>query len=450
MKIKELKVLNMTEPCGIGDSPYFSWIIESDRQDTVQTVYSLVVKSSNSVVWDTGKVECSKNSFIPYKGKMLKSRCRYSVQITIWDNYGNEASAETWFETALLHPYDWTARWVESSIHRKRSRSGFGKQEPATMFRKSFLIHKKPIKARVYATCHGIYELSINGKKVSGQHFAPEHTVYEKYLCYQTYDVTSCLQEGENVLGMYVGDGWYLGAQTLPNIKKMKHAHAVLFQLEVEYGDGTNQTFISDPGTKASYGPVVSSDLFAGELYDANKEIEGWNSPGFDEKNWKACRIADYGYRNLRPQLGEPVEVIEVLPVKEVLHSQKGETILDFGQNIAGIVQMKTDVPKGTKIVLEHCEVLDKEGNYINNIMSVGGIGKGCDQKDVYISSGKKATYIPHFTYHGFRYVKVTGIQAKAQDFSALVLSSRKEETGTFETSDARLNQLYENTWSLQ
>ena len=140
------------------------------------------------------------------------------------------------------------------------------------------------------------------------------------------------------------------------------------------------------------------------------------------------------------------MEVIEVLPVKEVLHSQKGETILDFGQNIAGIVQMKTDVPKGTKIVLEHCEVLDKEGNYINNIMSVGGIGKGCDQKDVYISSGKKATYIPHFTYHGFRYVKVTGIQAKAQDFSALVLSSRKEETGTFETSDARLNQLYENT----
>lgn len=123
------------------------------------------------------------------------------------------------------------------------------------------------------------------------------------------------------------------------------------------------------------------------------------------------------------------MEVIEVLPIKEVLHSQKGETILDFGQNIAGIVQMKTDVPKGTKIVLEHCEVLDKEGNYINNIMSVGGIGKGCDQKDVYISSGKKATYIPHFTYHGFRYVKVTGIQAKAQDFSALVLSSRKEET---------------------
>ena len=118
MKIKELKVLNMTEPCGIGDSPYFSWIIESDRQDTVQTVYSLVVKSSNSVVWDTGKVECSKNSFIPYKGKMLKSRCRYSVQITIWDNYGNEASAETWFETALLHPYDWTAHDIWNLKHR--------------------------------------------------------------------------------------------------------------------------------------------------------------------------------------------------------------------------------------------------------------------------------------------------------------------------------------------
>ncbi len=449
MQVKELKILNMTNPLGIDIRPYFSWIMESNEPGTVQTAYSVLVKSGGSVVWDTGKVESNNNSFVSYEGEALQSRCRYSVNVTVWDNHGNEASGDAWFETAQLSFEDWSAQWAESPIRRKKGKPGFGKQEPATMFRKTFTLHKKPVKARVYATCHGIYELSVNGQRVSGRYFAPEHTVYEKYLCYQTYDVTPFLQEGENVLGMYVGDGWYLGPQTLPNIKKMKHSHAVLFQLETEYEDGTGQRVFSDSNVKASYGPVVSSDLFAGELYDANQEAEGWNAPGFDDKNWKACKMADYGYKNLRAQRGEPVEVIDVLPVKEVLHTKKGETILDFGQNMAGIVRIRTDIPRGAEVVLEHCEVLDKEGNYINSIMSAGGVGKGCDQKDIYISNGKKAVYSPHFTYHGFRYVKVTGIPVKEQDFSALVLSSRKEETGTFETSDARLNRLYENTrWS--
>lgn len=449
MQITELKILNMDNPCGIDISPYVSWIMESERQNTVQTAYAVLVKKHDSVVWDTGKVESNKNSFIPYEGESLESRSSYTVQVTVWDNYGNEASAEAWFETALLHPGDWKAQWAESPIRRKKGKPGFGRQEPATMFRKVFALDQMPVRARVYATCHGIYELSVNGSRVSGRYFAPEHTVYEKYLCYQTYDVTPYLREGENVLGMYVGDGWYLGPQTLPNMKKMKHAHAVLFQLEAEYEDGSAQRILSDAGVKAAFGPVVSSDLFAGEYYDANREAEGWDAPGFDEKNWRACKTAEYGYANLRAQPGDPVEVIDVLPVKEVLHSPKGETILDFGQNLAGIVQIRTEAPQGTEIVLEHCEVLDRDGNYINSIMSAGGVGKGCDQKDVYVSSGKKAVYSPHFTYHGFRYVKVTGIPVRAGDFSALVLSTRKEETGTFETSDSRLNRLYENTrWS--
>ncbi|MGF7018473.1 alpha-L-rhamnosidase [Lachnospiraceae bacterium PF1-21] len=449
MQIKELKILNTNHPLGIDCCPFFSWIMESDKQNTIQSTYEIIVRNTHSILWDTGKVKSNKSCFIQYEGMPLQSREQYSVTVVVQDNYGNEALAESWFEMTLLHPEDWTAKWAESPIPRKKGKPGFGNQDPATMFRKEITLVKRPIKARVYATCHGIYELSINGKRVSNRYFAPEHTVYEKYLCYQTYDVSSCLREGENVLGMYVGDGWYLGPQTLPNIKKLKHAHAVLFQLEVEYEDGSCQTIISDSGVKATYGPIKSSDLFAGELYDANQEVVGWDDIDFDDSGWKTCQIADYGYTNLRAQSGDSVEVIEVLPVMEVLHSKAGETILDFGQNIAGIIQMKTDAPKGTKIVLEHCEVLDREGNYINNIMSAGGVGKGCDQRDIYISNGKPSVFSPHFTYHGFRYVKVTGITVNAQDFTALVLSSRKEEIGTFETSDTRLNRLFENTrWS--
>ena len=138
------------------------------------------------------------------------------------------------------------------------------------------------------------------------------------------------------------------------------------------------------------------------------------------------------------------------LPVKEVLHSPKGETILDFGQNLSGRVRMHVDAPKGTVITLEHCEVLDAEGNYFNNILGAGGVGKGCDQMDRYVSAGTPVVYEPHFTFHGFRYVKVSGLaQVNPEDFTAVALTSKKENAGTFSCSDERLNRLYENTrWS--
>lgn len=449
MNVRDLKVLHMDNPCGIDRTPYFSWKLESDLNGTVQTAYCIIVKKQNTIVWDSGKVESSENCYITYAGEALESRSCYTLQVTVWDNYGNEAGIEGSFETALLNKNDWKALWAESPIRRKKGKPGFGNQQPATMFRKSFALKDMPAKARIYATCHGVYELTVNGKRADNRILAPEHTVYEKYLCYQTYDVTDKLHKGENAIGMYVGDGWYLGPQTLPNIKKLKHAHAVLFQLEVQYEDGTSQCIYSDDDVKVSYGPIVCSDLFAGEKYDAGKEQKDWDMALFQENAWQRCKIAEYGYSNLTAQLGEAVEIVELLPVKEVLHSPKGETILDFGQVIAGYVRMKVHVPKGTEIVLEHCEVLDKDGNFFNNITAEGGVGKGCSQKDIFVSAGTEAEYSPHFTFHGFRYVRVQGTEIHPEDFQAVVISTRKESAGTFCTSDTRLNRLYENTrWS--
>lgn len=450
MKVTNLKTLHQTNPLGIDCTPYFSWMLESDVPDTMQASYHIqLLEENGSVVWDSGTVDSDCNTYIPYPGDLLKSRHIYQWTVTVTDNHGQQDSASAQFETAFLNQTDWAASWIKAPMRRRKGKAGFGKQDPATLFRRAFVTTEKPVKARLYATCHGAYESSINGRRISDRTFAPEHTVYEKYLCYQTYDVTDFIQTGDNVLGFYVGDGWYHCPQALPNMKKIEAAHCLLFQLELTYADGTVTQILSDEEVKASYGPIRSSDLYAGELYDATLEIENWDCPGFDDQVWKACKPIRFTYDNLVAQYGEAVKTVKELPVQQVLKSPKGEYILDFGQVIAGRLKLQINAPRGTKITLDHCEVLDKEGNFFNNIMGAGGVGKGCDQRDVYISNGKKAVYEPHFTYHGFRYVRVDGMEIAPETVTACVLSTEKENIGTFRTSDARLNRLYENIrWS--
>ncbi len=450
MTIYDLKILSMRNPLGIDRQPYFSWKMKSETPDTMQSGYRIIVKEKDGdIVMDTGFIESQENTFIPYEGKRLKSSMTYEVTVEIKDDHGKTAQTDALFETALLQRSDWKAEWAISPLKTKRRKTGFGKQNPATLFRKGFELKGKPVKARVYATCHGSYELEVNGKRPDERYFAPEHTVYKKYLCYQTYDVTDLLNEGKNVLGMQVADGWYFCPLAKPDMVT-DGRHAILFQLEATYDDGSKELIMSDTSVKASYGPVLSADLYAGEYYDANQEIEGWSEASYDDGSWKFCRKKDYGKDNLVAQLGEPVEAMKILKAVNITKSPKGETIIDFGQNMAGVVRVKVDLPAGKSVSLEHCEVLDRQGNYFNNIMAAGGVGKGVDQKDVYISNGRSAVFEPHFTYHGFRYVKVEGVDdVKAEDFEAIVLSTRKEDNGTFETSDPDIDRLYQNIrWS--
>ena len=449
MKIANMKCLGMKNPLGVDRTPYFSWMLESEKENTMQTSYRITVSDERGIkVWDSGVTDTQQNTYILYEGNPL-SKCRtYHWNVTVTDNCGCEAQADAIFETAFLQPREFPGNWILAPMKRKKPKAGFGKQDAATMFRKEFHLKEKPVKARLYATCHGIYEASLNGKPVSDRLFAPEHTVYGKYLCYQTYDVTELLSD-QNVLGFYVGDGWYHCPNAKPNLKKIENRHALLFALAVTYEDGSEECICSDTQVKASYGPIRHADLYAGEKYDASLEQKGWDTPGFSDNSWHFCKEAKFDKDNLIAQLGNPVKIVKRLPVKEILRSPKGEYILDFGQNMAGVVELHTTAPAGTIITLEHTEVLDRDGNYINNIMGAGGVGAGCDQKDQYICSGGEASYRPHFTYHGFRYVRVTGIEPKAEDFTACVFSTDMENTGTFSCSDDALNRLYKNIrWS--
>ncbi len=449
-----LKTLHMNNPLGIDVCPYFSWIITNESQNVLQTAYQIVVKDDNTTVWDSGKVTSDTSTYVLYGGKELESRTTYSWNLTVWDNQGNVATKSATFETAMLQKNNWQAKWAEAALPHVEWKKEFGNQPPAVMFRKDFLLKSKVKRARLYATCHGTYQLTVNGVRPDDREFAPEHTSYEKYLCYQTYDITGMVQTGKNTLGMYVGDGWYNSPFTKPNIKNFKPHHAVLFQLEIEYTNGKKEMVLSDEQVKTATGAVLYSNLFFGEKYDANLEIKGWDTPAYNADGWKFATISNYGYANLVAQLGEPVRPVATLPVKTVYQSPKGETIIDFGQVLSGRVRMKVNAPKGTVIRLDHFEVVDKDGNYYNNL---GGNNvdqekskKTPQQRIDYIAKGDTCIYEPHFTFHGFRYIRVSGYPEPLPEyFTAVALSTEMENMGTFECSDPRLNRLYENTrWS--
>lgn len=443
LKLTHLRCLSMDCPIGIEEIPYFSWILTSDERDTLQTAYCVTVKNEQGeTVWKKEE-KSDKSTFVTYEGAPLQSRTRYTWEVTVNDNYGNSATDSTWFETALLDLDLWQAKWVEVPWEMGERGPIFAQQPPVSLMRKAFCLDKPVVKARAYATCHGIYRMTINGQRPDLREFAPEVTVYKAYLCYQTYDVTALLQSGENVIGFEVGDGWYHGFMSKQRMDHYSPKHAILFQIEVTYADGTSQVIISDEAVKADESPIRHADLYAGECFDANLVQKGWDCPGFDDSTWKTVDILDEPLDNLKAQLGEPVVAINTLKVVSVTPTQEGKFVLDFGQVIAGYVRVKVDLPKGAKLRLDHTEGLDEKGNFFVN-------NPTADQRIVYISDGQPAVYTPQFSFQGFRYVLVEGLEEiNPDDFTAIVLSTQKENVGTFECSNKDINRLYWNTrWS--
>lgn len=452
MKLYALKTTHEENPISIDQTPYFSWKLESEQENTMQTAYQIVVSASdNTVVWDSGKIESDKSTFVVYKGTELTSKVKYNWEVTIWDNHGNIAKETAYFETAILNTCEWKSKWVMSKQLSKRKK-GFGNQPAPLMFRREFTLSDKEIvKARLYATCHGMYNISVNGIRPDERHFAPEYSSYDSILFYQTYDVTEIIKNGNNAIGMYVGDGWYFCKETTMSKKTAKDGYAILYQLEVTYADNSTEIICSDGSEKYAEGPVIHSDLFAGEKYDANREQIGWDTPGFDDNGWSPVIIDNKsGYDELASQIGKPVGVVKELLAQKYYVSPRGEHIIDFGQVLAGKVRIHVNAEKGTKITIDHFETTDKEGNYFNNILTEGGVGGGCDQKVEYICDGNERDYTELFSFQGFRYIRVSGLDTvKPEDFTALAISTIKENLGTFECSEPRLNKLYENTrWS--
>ena len=432
MELYDLKVLHRRKPI-IDEMPYFSWKIASNRENVLQEAYRIVVRRGEYVLWDSGKVFSREQAFIPYQGEAFASCTCYSWEVSVWDNYGEPARAKSSFATAFLEESDWHADWIECSFTREAANEyKFGNAYPPVLFEKEFSLDSGIKQAVLYATAHGVYRPKINDERLDDREFAPEYTPYDSLLYYQTYDVTELLREGSNDLSFYVGDGWYFSAQAQPVMEEEKrHSEpSVLFQLQIEYQDGRKERICSDGGETCRLAEIVYSDLYQGEKQDFSVKEE--------QTRYPVC-VKGYGYDFLRAQPMEPIRPMECIPAVELFMSPAGEMIVDFGQMIAGRARIALhDMSPGQEAVFEYFEILDADGNYINTMFA--------PQKDTVISDGKDRLYEAAFTFHGFRYLRVMGMkQAKKEDFTAVLLTTEKENAGSFACSDERLNRLYRN-----
>ncbi len=473
--ITALKCEYLFNPVGIDiKKPRFGWEILSSRRGTMQKAYQVLIAGEEAdldkgedIVWDSGKVLSGNSVNVEYEGPELKSRLRYYWKVRIWDETDAVSgwSYKTFWEMGLLDEADWEAIWVEpiqECTTMEPALNTFQKLapvppdfvrdysllKPCQFLRRTFESQKAVKQARIYATAHGVYELELNGCRVGNQELAPEVSAYDKYLQYQTYEVTSLINDGANAVGAVLGDGWYSGRIGLPGDScQYGNKLALLLQLEIEYQDGSRLVVVSDDNFKSSAGPLIFSDLFIGERYDARLEKEGWSTAAYDDSNWLEVDTADYGYSGLVAQHGEPVRVIEEIKPVCIITTPKGETVVDLGQNIAGRIRMHVCGAAGTEVKLEYSEVLDAEGNFLMNIL-----GRNKDQKDFYVLKGEgEEVYEQFFTFHGFRYVRVTGYpgELSVDRFTGLVLASDLRLSGSFECSDELINRLQKNiVWS--
>ena len=399
--------------------PRFSWILQADGQNIKQKSYHLkVVDSDNKTVWDSGEVLTDTSVFVEYAGLRLLSRSEYRAYLTVTDNRYEKAVATLTFETGLLG----------KRLHGKFISRSFGDVVPE--FSKSFSVSKKIKRARIYATALGVYELFLNGKRVGDMYDAPGWTSYKHRLQYQTYDVTGLLSE-KNEITALVGKGWYAGVLGYFHRKNCYGEKCALcLDLYIEFEDGSKKLIKTDESWSAKESALRFSEFQDGEIYDCT----------FTAERSFPVEIVEYDKRKIVGQICEPVRVTEVLPAKEFLITPKGERVLDFGQNASGIVEFTTRGERGQKIKIAHAEVLDEEGNFYTANL------RGAKAEDTYILSGGVQALKPHFTTHGFRYVKVEGFgEVKPEDFRLLVLHTDMERTGEFWCENSLVNKLQKN-----
>ena len=434
-------------PLGIDiANPRLSWQLSASDNNVMQSAYEIRVASSpeklnsKQLVWSSGRVTSSQSVSVVYNGPALLSMQRVYWQVRVWDNK-NKASAwsePAFWEMGILKPTDWKASWISFGGEKEMNGS-----KPAQYFRKEFATTKKVKSAKVYATALGLYQLRINGAKVSSDLFTPGWTSYKKRLQYQTYDVTSMLK-GQNAIGVVLADGWYRG-----NIGFSKqHDYygdklGLLLQLQITYADGTTEAILSDNSWKAtSNGPIVESDIYNGELYDARMELTGWDQSGYNGSKWADALVFNKTNEILIAPQGVPVKAIEEIKPIKLIVTPKGETVFDMGQNMVGWVRLKVAGKKGDQVTLKFAEVLDKAGNFYTENL------RAAKATDVYILKGDGTEiYEPHFTFHGFRFVKIEGITATPvlDQITGIVIHSDMKPTGTFSCSDTLINKLQHN-----
>jgi alpha-L-rhamnosidase len=428
---------------GIGvASPRLSWITETTRAGWMQAAYELEIDGDAF-----GRVDSDQSVFVAWPGAPLRSRATHRARVRVW---GTDDSQSPWseplaIEAGLLAPDDWTARWITAASDLEPGRPQY--------FRRGFVLEPRAgatvERARLYVTSAGINQCFLNGEAVGDTLLAPGWSAYDERLRYETHDVTALLRVGENGFGAVVADGWWRGYLSWEMQRNVYGEQLGFFaQLEIEYADGYVATMVTDSSWRSSYGPILRADLYNGEAFDARLGVDDWSQAGFDDSSWNAVEEFSPAVGRLVARAGPPVRRTQELPVRDVISTPAGRTVLDFGQNLVGRLRFTVEGPAGTLVTLKHAEVLED-----------GELGtrplRNAEATDRYtLRGGGPETWEPAFTFHGFRYAEVDGWPAAAVDpraFTAVVVHSDLERTGTFACSNELLERLHENVvWGMR
>ena len=456
VQVTGLKVENLVNPLGLDTrQPRFSWQITSDKKEVVQTAYQLIVCSDEGELWNSGKVQSNEQLWIPYQGKALKSNQRATWKVKVFTNRGESDWSELQtFGVGLLAESHWRGRWIGIEGLQKGEQAGMHTRLAARYLRREFKANTAVKRATAYVAGVGLYEFFVNGQRIGGkQMLAPVPSDYRKTIYYNTFDVTKNLSVGKNAIGIVLGNGRYFPMRQEKAYKTPVFGFPKCrVNIIVEYADGKQETWSTDERWRLTCeGPIRANNEYDGEEYDARLEMQGWNMVGFNDSKWmKAQRVA-IPEGTLRGQMTPNMVWKQTLQPKEIHRTACGSYIVDFGQNLAGVIALRTRGNVGDTIRIRYAEKL--QGNdtlYIANL-------RNAFSTDVYVCGkgerGERSTesgkwWQPTFVYHGFRYIEVIGLKdAKAQDFEARVVSDEMAGIGYFECSDTTLNKVMQNAW---
>lgn len=451
----------LTNPQGIDcPIPRLSWEISGNVRDIRQTAYKVLVASSleklnanDGDLWNSKQIKSDKSIHVKYDGKPLKSRTVYFWKVKVATNQGNtEWSPPAQWSMAFVHRDDWQAKWTgldksfPGDVLKEKTRLA------ARYFRKEFQTEKSIVKATLYISGLGLYKAYINGNEIGNQVLAPTPTDYSKSVKYNTFDVTRHLITGKNAMGVVLGNGRFFNMRTIedksfPPLPPTQNYGfpKMIVQLEIDFADGTRKTVISDDTWKVTAdGPILANSEFDGEEYDARKEMPGWTKAGFNDQSWLQAELTESPGGKLQAQLNRNIRIMETIHPKSITQVRPRTHILDMGQNMVGWVSMKVKGKVGDSVRLRFAEVTNNDGSlYMANI-------RNARVTDIYTLNGSGTeTWEPLFTYHGFRYVEITGYPGTPtiNDFEGRVVYDEMETTGFFETSDPTINQIYRNAY---
>jgi alpha-L-rhamnosidase len=397
--------------------PRFFWIPVHGARGVRQSAYQLLVATRPDMElpdqWDSGRVASDAFTHIVYAGKPLESGRTYYWKVRYWDSSGAASpySRTATFGMGLLTKAEWRGRWI-----------GGGNE-----LRREISLPARPVRARAYVAGIGYYELRINGQKIGDHVLDPGYTTYAKRILYVTHDVTGALYEGSNAIGLLLGEGWYA-------------ARAALLQINIELPGGTRMEVVTDGTWKVTRGPILSDSLYDGEHYDARRGTPGWDLPGYRDETWKSATLVDPPTGTLSAQMMPPIRVVADMQALKMSNPRPGMYVFDLGQNVSGWVRLHVKGPRGTAVRIRHAELLYEDGTInVENLRSARAT-------DVYVlrGDGEDEVYEPRFTYHGFRYVELTGYPGTPTLDTILgrVVHTDVRPTGGFASSTALLNRL--------